>query len=122
MDTTSERRVYYSGARRSTRIITLHLPLTPQTKNLITRREMDLMKPDAVLINTSRGGMVDEHELAQALKMDPLAQRKKNCAKRDPRQNRPYRANALSTNPLVCVAGRSILAAATAGSNIFSTS
>jgi len=54
-------------------IITLHLPLTPLTKNLIGRRELQLMKPEAVLINTSRGGMVDEHELAQALKQGRLA-------------------------------------------------
>jgi D-3-phosphoglycerate dehydrogenase len=54
-------------------IITLHLPLTPLTRNLITRRELDMMKPDAVLINTSRGGMVNEHDLAQALKQGRLA-------------------------------------------------
>src|SRR3989442_10403907 len=54
-------------------IITLHLPLTPLTRNLITRHELDLMKPDAVFINTSRGGMVNEHDLAQALKQGRLA-------------------------------------------------
>ena len=54
-------------------IISLHLPLTPLTKNLITRREMDMMKPDAMLLNTSRGGMVNEHDLAQALKQGRLA-------------------------------------------------
>jgi len=54
-------------------IISLHLPLTPLTKNLITRRELDMMKPDAVLINTARGGMIDEHDLAQALKQGRLA-------------------------------------------------
>ena len=54
-------------------IITLHLPLTSMTRNLITRRELDMMKPDAVLINTSRGGMVNEHDLAQALKRGRLA-------------------------------------------------
>jgi D-3-phosphoglycerate dehydrogenase len=53
-------------------IISLHLPLTPLTGNLITRRELDMMKPDAVLINTSRGGMVNEHDLAQALKLGRL--------------------------------------------------
>lgn len=54
-------------------VITLHLPLTPATRNLIGRRELDLMKSDAVLINTSRGGMVNEHDLAQALKQGRLA-------------------------------------------------
>jgi D-3-phosphoglycerate dehydrogenase len=54
-------------------IISLHLPLTPLTRNLVTRRELDMMKPDAVLINTSRGGMVNEHDLAQVLKQGRLA-------------------------------------------------
>ncbi|MGQ0666829.1 MAG: NAD(P)-dependent oxidoreductase [Nitrospiraceae bacterium] len=54
-------------------IISLHIPLTPLTNNLITRREMDMMKPDAVLINTSRGGMVNEHDLAQVLRQGRLA-------------------------------------------------
>ena len=47
--------------------------MTPLTRNLITRRELDLMKPDAVFINTSRGRMVNEHDLAQALKQGRLA-------------------------------------------------
>jgi len=54
-------------------IISLHLPLTPLTRNLIARHELDMMKPDAMLINTSRGGMVNEHDLAQALKQGRLA-------------------------------------------------
>lgn len=54
-------------------IISLHLPLTPLTRNLIARRELDMMKPDALLINTSRGGMVNEQDLAQILKQGQLA-------------------------------------------------
>lgn len=48
-------------------IISLHLPLTAQTSNLIGMRELGLMKRDALLINTARGGIVDEHALADAL-------------------------------------------------------
>lgn len=48
-------------------IITLHLPLTPDTKNMIGAREFRLMKPDSILINTGRGGLVDEAALAEAL-------------------------------------------------------
>ncbi|ACK50660.1 D-isomer specific 2-hydroxyacid dehydrogenase NAD-binding [Methylocella silvestris BL2] len=48
-------------------IITLHAPLTPDTKNMIGARELDMMKPDALLINTARGGLVDEAALADAL-------------------------------------------------------
>jgi glycerate dehydrogenase len=52
---------------RESDIITLHLPLTPDTKNMIGARELKLMKDDAILINTGRGGLVDEAALAEAL-------------------------------------------------------
>lgn len=54
-------------------IITLHCPLTPQTKNLIDSRALSLMKPTAFLINTARGGLVDEKALIKALKEKRLA-------------------------------------------------
>lgn len=49
-------------------VLTLHCPLTPQTRRLIGDRELALMKPDALLINTARGGLVDEDALAAALR------------------------------------------------------
>jgi glycerate dehydrogenase len=52
---------------RESDIVTLHLPLTPETKNMIGARELRLMKNDALLINTGRGGLVDEEALADAL-------------------------------------------------------
>jgi len=48
-------------------IVTLHVPLTDQTRHLIDRRALSLMKPTAVLVNTSRGPVVDEEALAGAL-------------------------------------------------------
>jgi lactate dehydrogenase-like 2-hydroxyacid dehydrogenase len=48
-------------------ILTLHIPLTRETRNLIGPRELGLMKPTAILINTSRGGIVDERALLDAL-------------------------------------------------------
>lgn len=48
--------------------ISLHVPLTPETRHLINRRAFELMKPTAVLINTARGGVVDPQALYQALK------------------------------------------------------
>ncbi len=49
-------------------IITLHVPLLPETRHLIGARELSLMKPTAILINTSRGPVVDEKALVEALK------------------------------------------------------
>jgi glycerate dehydrogenase len=53
-------------------ILSLHCPLTPETKHLIGKRELNLMKTDALLINTARGGIVDETALAEALRQNKL--------------------------------------------------
>ncbi len=47
--------------------VSLHIPLTAETRNIIGKRELALMKKDAILVNCSRGGLVDEHALAEAL-------------------------------------------------------
>jgi D-3-phosphoglycerate dehydrogenase len=49
-------------------VVTIHLPKTKETAGLLGEREFALMKPDAILVNAARGGLVDEHALAQALK------------------------------------------------------
>ncbi len=48
-------------------VLSLHCPLTPETENLIGKDELALMKPTALLINTARGGIVDEQALVDAL-------------------------------------------------------
>ena len=48
-------------------VLTLHCPLTPDTHELINRRTLDSMKPGALLINTGRGPLVNEHDVAEAL-------------------------------------------------------
>lgn len=59
--------VDFETVLRESDIITLHAPLTPETKNMIGARELKLMKKSAILINTGRGGLVDEQALAEAL-------------------------------------------------------
>ena len=49
-------------------VLTLHCPLTAETRNLVGTGELALMKPDALLINTARGGIVDEQALLRALR------------------------------------------------------
>ena len=48
-------------------IISLHLPLMPETENFIGAAELAKMKPDAILVNTARGGLIDENALLDAL-------------------------------------------------------
>jgi phosphoglycerate dehydrogenase-like enzyme len=54
-------------------IISLHTPLTEATHHLIGERELRLMKPNVILINTSRGPVVDEQALVEALKEHRIA-------------------------------------------------
>lgn len=54
-------------------VITLHCPLTPQTQQLIGRAEFAKMKPNALLINAARGGIVDETALLDALQQRRIA-------------------------------------------------
>lgn len=54
-------------------IVSIHTPLTPQTQNLIGERELGLMKPSALLINTARGGVVNQIALANALTTKQIA-------------------------------------------------
>lgn len=53
--------------------ISLHLPLTPQTKGLIGAKELELVKPTARIINTARGALIDEEALANAVKEKKIA-------------------------------------------------
>ena len=54
-------------------VVTLHLPIDDSTRNMLSADRLQLMKPDAILINTARGGLLDEGALKAALKEGRLA-------------------------------------------------
>ena len=78
---TSPRAVDFAGARRvplpallaASDVVTLHCPLTPETRHLIDGAALARMKPTAVLVNTARGPCVDEGALAAALDRGTIA-------------------------------------------------
>jgi D-3-phosphoglycerate dehydrogenase len=69
-------------------VISLHVPLTPKTKNLIGTAELKLMKSNAILINCSRGGIIDEVALAKALENNQI-----HSAATDVFENEPVTAD-----------------------------
>jgi len=74
--------------------ISLHLPLTSETKNILGRKEFKLMKKGSVLVNTARGGLIDEIALLEHLKSGKIF-----AAGLDVLKNEPMR----SDNPLLKV-------------------
>lgn len=70
----------WAGAQRleldellaTSHVVSLHVPLTPETRHMIDKRTLTLMRPDAILINAARGGVVDELALVEALKSGRL--------------------------------------------------
>jgi (S)-sulfolactate dehydrogenase len=66
------RRLPFPDLLREADAVTLHVPLNEQTGNLITRRELAMMKKGSYLINTARGGIVDEDDLAASLRSGHL--------------------------------------------------
>lgn len=65
-------RATFEDVLRQSDVISLHLPLNDQTRFLISSTELSLMKPTALLINTARGGLVDEVALVQAIQAGRL--------------------------------------------------
>lgn len=77
-------------------VVTLHVPLIPATENLIDAAALARMKPDAVLINAARGGIVDEAALANAIERGALAGAAVDVYSTEPPD---------ATNPLLALAG-----------------
>lgn len=68
----SEGRVSFEKFLQESDVISIHCPLTDETRNLIDQPELSLMKSNAIIINTARGGIVNEAALAGALKAGKL--------------------------------------------------
>ena len=65
-------------------VVSLHVPLTPETEHLIGEAELRAMKPTAVLVNTSRGAIVDEDALVRALEAGRIAGAALDVFEREP--------------------------------------
>lgn len=70
-------------------IVSLHLPLTPETKNLINRERINKMKDGAIIVNCARGGIIDETALAEALKSGKLWGAALDVFENEPPKNSP---------------------------------
>jgi phosphoglycerate dehydrogenase-like enzyme len=69
---------------READFVSVHCPLTDRTRGLIGARELGLMKPSAYLLNTARGGIVDEAALVEALKARRIAGAAVDCFEVEP--------------------------------------
>jgi len=72
-DALGVRFVLFDELLRTSDVVSLHVPLDDSTRNLIGARELALMKPEAVIINTCRGPVIDENALHDALRSGRLA-------------------------------------------------
>lgn len=79
--------------------VSLHMPLTPESEGVINSRTLSLMKSTAYLVNTSRGGLVDEDSLYKALKAGQIAGAALDVLPTEP----PVGVNKLATLPNVIV-------------------
>jgi len=73
---------------RTSDIVSLHVPLTEETAGLINAERLALMKPTATLVNTARGGVIDEDALLEALRADRLHSAGLDVMQREPRSDR----------------------------------
>ncbi len=70
-------------------VITIHVPLTPETRHSISQREFDLMKDNAFIINCARGGIINEYDLYEALKAGEIGGAGLDVFENEPPVNSP---------------------------------
>lgn len=85
-------RVTLTELLQTSDIISLHCPLTQTNRNLLGKREFELMKNTAIVINTARGGLIDETALVEALQQERIAAAAIDVLEQEP---------PASTNPLL---------------------
>lgn len=71
-------------------VLTLHIPLLPQTRNLISYPQLSQMKHNAIIINTARGGIINEADLEQALKEELIFGAGLDCHEQEPPTQERY--------------------------------
>jgi phosphoglycerate dehydrogenase-like enzyme len=74
----------------SSDVVTLHIPLLPQTRGLISYPQLERMKRSAILINTARGGIVDEADLQRALEEKLIFGAGLDCHEQEPPTKEKY--------------------------------
>lgn len=79
-------------------VITIHTPLTAETQNLLNQKSFLLMKPNAVVINTARGGIVNENDLLEALKSNRIKAAALDVYEEEP----PTNSELLALPNLIC--------------------
>jgi glycerate dehydrogenase len=84
-------RVALDDLLAASHVVSLHCPLTYKTRNLIGERELGLMRRDAILVNTARGGIVDEAALLEAIRRGRIAGAAVDVLSEEP----PHRGNPL---------------------------
>lgn len=81
-------RVTFKKILKDSDVVSLHLPLNSKTKNLIKKEEIDYMKKGAILLNLSRGGIVEENALIDALKKKKIAAAAFDVFDKEPKFNK----------------------------------
>ena len=82
------RRLEFDELLRSADVVSLHAPSTPETRGLVGRRELELIGPENVLVNTSRGPLVDSEAVADALESGALGAAGLDVYENEPEVNR----------------------------------
>ena len=67
-------------------VVSLHIPLLDSTRHILDEAKLSLMKPNAMLINTARGGLVDDAALVEALKANKLTAAGLDCVENEDSQ------------------------------------